>query len=250
MMLLTSSKACLRHPDCPSARENRDTVFCQMRRAMDLIHYVVKDGVMESAAALAGGCAGVTGAATDDIDLDGIRTAHGALRQLTDLGEMTRLTLLRPTGSKDRLARTVDAIVERAHDFTDSAYTSHEHRETILLLCERARVQLNQLMRAAATMERLDAASPSEDMEHALTGLLGAGREMRELLLRVVEDQVAELPNATRNSADALSTIRTVALTPDSPRIDEAAARFTENMDHVLEVSCRDAERRFRERQL
>lgn len=46
-------QTCLRHPDCPSARENRDTVFCQMRRAMDLIHYVVKDGVLDSAAQLA-----------------------------------------------------------------------------------------------------------------------------------------------------------------------------------------------------
>ncbi|GBP22003.1 Alpha-catulin [Eumeta japonica] len=38
-------QACLRHPGCASARENRDTVFCQMRRAMDLIHYVVRDGL-------------------------------------------------------------------------------------------------------------------------------------------------------------------------------------------------------------
>ena len=45
-------QACLRHPDCPSARENRDTVFCQMRRAMDLIHYVVKDGVLDCQASL------------------------------------------------------------------------------------------------------------------------------------------------------------------------------------------------------
>jgi hypothetical protein len=45
-------QTCLRHPDCPSARENRDTVFCQMRRAMDLIHYVVKDGVLDSVARL------------------------------------------------------------------------------------------------------------------------------------------------------------------------------------------------------
>lgn len=48
ILLLTSSKTCLRHPDSMDARENRDTVFCQMRRAMDLIHYVVKDGVLES----------------------------------------------------------------------------------------------------------------------------------------------------------------------------------------------------------
>ncbi|KAJ2947810.1 hypothetical protein O0L34_g9599 [Tuta absoluta] len=45
LMLLTSSKTCLRHPGSASARENRDTVFCQMRRAMDLIHYVVRDGL-------------------------------------------------------------------------------------------------------------------------------------------------------------------------------------------------------------
>lgn len=38
----------LRHPECSYAKENRDTIFCQMRRAMDLIHYVVKDGVIEN----------------------------------------------------------------------------------------------------------------------------------------------------------------------------------------------------------
>jgi hypothetical protein len=43
-------QTCLRHPECMTARENRDTVFCQMRRAMDLIHYVVKDGVLDCAA--------------------------------------------------------------------------------------------------------------------------------------------------------------------------------------------------------
>ena len=43
-----SLQVCLRHPECMSSRENRDTVFCQMRRAMDLIHYVVKDGVLDS----------------------------------------------------------------------------------------------------------------------------------------------------------------------------------------------------------
>lgn len=42
------SQTSLRHPECTYSKENRDTVFCQMRRAMDLIHYVVKDGVLET----------------------------------------------------------------------------------------------------------------------------------------------------------------------------------------------------------
>lgn len=49
LMLLVSTKSSLRHPDCIHAKENRDTVFCQMRRAMDLIHYVVKDGILAAA---------------------------------------------------------------------------------------------------------------------------------------------------------------------------------------------------------
>lgn len=51
LMLLVASKTSLRHPDCIHSKENRDTVFCQMRRAMDLIHYVVKDGILSAAAA-------------------------------------------------------------------------------------------------------------------------------------------------------------------------------------------------------
>ena len=38
-------------------------------------------------------------------------------------------------------------------DFTDSAYTSHDHRENILLLCDRVRLQLNQLLRAGLTSQ-------------------------------------------------------------------------------------------------
>lgn len=46
LMLLISSKTSLRHPECMHSKENRDTVFCQMRRAMDLIHYVIKDSIL------------------------------------------------------------------------------------------------------------------------------------------------------------------------------------------------------------
>lgn len=45
---LNSFQTSLRHPECRFSKECRDTIFCQMRRAMDLIHYVVKDGVIEN----------------------------------------------------------------------------------------------------------------------------------------------------------------------------------------------------------
>lgn len=56
LLLLTSSKACLRHPDSTTARENRDTVFLEMRRAIDLIHSTVKDGVLPAITEVSAAC--------------------------------------------------------------------------------------------------------------------------------------------------------------------------------------------------
>lgn len=46
---------------------------------------------------------------------------------------------------QESLAALLECIVEQTEDFTDSAYTSHEHREGILQLCHLARQELRQL---------------------------------------------------------------------------------------------------------
>lgn len=38
-------------------------------------------------------------------------------------------------------------LVERAHEFTDCAYTKHEHREAILVLMYCIKMQLNKLVK-------------------------------------------------------------------------------------------------------
>lgn len=48
--------------------------------------------------------------------------------------------------SKENLSATLEVILERVEDFTDSAYTSHEHRERILELCTQARTELQQFV--------------------------------------------------------------------------------------------------------
>lgn len=47
-VLITSSKVCMVHYNCVIARENRNTVFCQIRRGMDHIHFIIKDTIIES----------------------------------------------------------------------------------------------------------------------------------------------------------------------------------------------------------
>ncbi|XP_033207723.1 alpha-catulin isoform X4 [Belonocnema kinseyi] len=141
MMLLTSSKACLRHPDCASAKENRDTVFCQMRRAMDLIHYVVKDGVVECSESESYWNSQVL--QQEDWDTS---TVFSALKHFERLLDKRKNSLLGPN-YKETLLSSLETVIERTQDFTDSAYTTHEHRENILLLCDRTRLELNALFR-------------------------------------------------------------------------------------------------------
>ncbi|XP_037792726.1 alpha-catulin-like [Penaeus monodon] len=242
MMLLTASKVCLRHPECLTSRENRDTVFCQMRRAMDLIHYVVKDGVLDSVNAQ--GEARVNGQSPAESpgtlkarqeDWDANHTMYGAIRYLEDSVEMTRMTLCGPA-VRDRLCQAVDTICERMQDFTDSAYTSHEHRENILLLTDRIRLELNQLLRVGVNLEQKEPLSPGDDLETAINAVLAATRDMKIQLQNTALVQAEELVRGACEESELISALKNAGLATDQERLDEYADRFLEHIEHIQEV--------------
>ncbi|XP_047504359.1 alpha-catulin isoform X4 [Pieris napi] len=243
LMLLTSSKTCLRHPGSASARENRDTVFCQMRRAMDLIHYVVRDGLpgheeqsqevtysrdKEQAAQWEAG------------------TALGALRGLT-----TQVRAARARGGADgsrrrALAATLRALVERTHDFTDSAYTSHEHRQRILALAERIAYELERLVSVAVSLEEQGVSGTLAALESACAGATTAAGELERALIAAARHQardLASLAEQARKIATDLAHIgnlrRKIASScgeRESERLHNIASQLHEQLDHIIEV--------------
>ncbi|CAH0724793.1 unnamed protein product, partial [Brenthis ino] len=227
LMLLTSSKTCLRHPGSASARENRDTVFCQMRRAMDLIHYVVRDGLPgheehshEAAQWEAG-------------------TALGALRGLS-----TQVRAARARGGADgsrrrALAATLRALVERTHDFTDSAYTSHEHRQRILALAERIAYELERLVAVAVSLEEQGGSGTGAALESACTGATSAASELERALVVAARDQardLAPLADEARKLASDLAHIASSCGERESERLHNIASQLHEQLDHIIEV--------------
>ncbi|XP_025405107.1 alpha-catulin isoform X1 [Sipha flava] len=227
MLLLTSSKACLRHPDSSEASQNRDTVFCQMRRAMDLIHYVVKDGVKESD--------GETMALTPYVsEQDGGDTLGHALNALDSFVDMTRLTLV--LSEKETLLRTMDVIMERTQDFTDSAYTRHEHRENILTLCDRVKTHLDQLIRAGARLEQCDEYSPTKSLEVAVNQCLDATKELRVQLIATCKEQSHDLPLIIRTGYDLVTFIQTTASDGDIDSLNKYGDQFVEVIDQIGEI--------------
>ncbi|XP_069362088.1 alpha-catulin isoform X8 [Maniola hyperantus] len=227
LMLLTSSKTCMRHPGSASARENRDTVFCQMRRAMDLIHYVVRDGLPgheETSHEAAQWEAG---------------TALGALRGLS-----TQVRAARARGGADSarrraLAATLRALVERTHDFTDSAYTSHEHRQRILALAERIAYELERLVAVAVSLEEQNGNSSGAALESACTGATSAASELERALVVAARDQakdLAHLAEEARKLASDLSHIASSCSERESERLHNIASLLHEQLDHIIEV--------------
>lgn len=64
---------------------------------------------------------------------------------------MTRVTLVGPH-TEAKLLGALETLIETMQDFTDSAYTSHEHRERILMLCEKLRHELALLLRIGTNL--------------------------------------------------------------------------------------------------
>ncbi len=64
---------------------------------------------------------------------------------------MTRVTGVGPN-TEGKLQNALETMIETAQDFTDSAYTSHENRERILILCERVRQELTILLRIGVSL--------------------------------------------------------------------------------------------------
>ncbi|CAM1322062.1 CTNNAL1 (predicted) [Pycnogonum litorale] len=242
MMLLTASKTCLRHPDSDTSRENRDTVFCQMRRAMDMIHFVVKDGVIPDLAPAGDdryngkrnrNRSSATSARAFD-DLENNFTVHNTIKKFENIVEMTRMTLVGPS-YRERLTSALDSVVECTQDFTDSAYTSHEHREKILLLCDRAKLELNQLLRIGISMDQTEITSPGDELEMAIVQLLSATQDLRRQLQITALDQAVDVRQFCYEQ-NVLHAIRNSALAGDTDRIEEYSERFHEQAEHLHEV--------------
>ncbi|KAM5183978.1 alpha-catulin isoform 2-T2 [Callospermophilus lateralis] len=126
MMLLTASKTCLRHPNCESAHKNKEGVFDRMKVALDKVVEIVTDCKPNG-----------------ESDISSISIFTGIKEFKMNIEAVRENPYFQ---SKENLSATLEVILERMEDFTDSAYTSHEHRERILELSTQARMELQQFI--------------------------------------------------------------------------------------------------------
>ncbi|CAG7728353.1 unnamed protein product, partial [Allacma fusca] len=127
-------------------------------------------------------------------------------------------------------------------DFTDSAYTSHEHRENILLLCDGVGLQVNQLLRVGLTSqgsgltlnEQKDGSSI--EVEQAIEGTLKSVYELRTQLQETAFAQASDMMRSSKEVSEIVEVMRNAALTTDSERLEEVSQHFNEHLERTQEV--------------
>ncbi|KAG9344997.1 hypothetical protein JZ751_009537 [Albula glossodonta] len=217
MMLLTASKTCLRHPDCESARINKDAVFQRMRFALELVIQIVTD----------------TRPSTDPEVLP--VSIYSGIRDFKAKVEGLRAELYCLSG--ESLAVLLERITEQTEDFTDSAYTSHEHREGILQLCHLARQELGQLCTHWAHSKSLKAKEATEEMEISILKTCQSMSELRQELHRAAVGPAVDL---LKYHADhtVLKALKVSGGEGNLEGVAEYSCRLTEQKEQLVET-CR-----------
>ncbi|CAG9533180.1 unnamed protein product [Cercopithifilaria johnstoni] len=216
MLLLTSNKALLRHPDNESARQCRNGVFQQMRLALQLIAFCVSDGVMHFDASHF-----VLPSSEEVLDIGMQLTANAAIRRLMEMLEMARMTCNIGTSTRERLISALDSLCEMTQDFTDSAYTPHHHREQILDFLEECRLELTNLIQPDVADEPLR----NESIEVSVERLTRRLKDLKKQLQIVAMEQISEVLRTNEDQV-ILSSIKTCSVSGDIDGHAERNLRF------------------------
>ncbi|KAI4544984.1 hypothetical protein MG293_005250 [Ovis ammon polii] len=173
MMLLTASKTCLRHPNCESAHKNKEGVFDRMKVALDKVIEIVTECKTNG-----------------ENDISSISIFTG-IKEFKMNIETLRENLY--FQSKETLSVMLEALLERTEDFTDCAYTSHEHRERILELSAQARMELQQLISVWIQAQSRKTKSIAEELELTILKISHNLNELKKELHSTAAQLAADL---------------------------------------------------------
>ncbi|KAM4851335.1 alpha-catulin isoform X2 [Urocitellus parryii] len=217
MMLLTASKTCLRHPNCESAHKNKEGVFDRMKVALDKVVEIVTDCKPNG-----------------ESDISSISIFTGIKEFKMNIEAVRENPYFQ---SKENLSATLEVILERTEDFTDSAYTSHEHRERILELSTQARMELQQFISVWIQAQSIKTKSIAEELELTVLKISHSLNELKKELHSTAMQLAADL---LKYHADhvVLKALKLTGVEGNLEALAEYACKLSEQKEQLVET-CR-----------
>ncbi|XP_020626915.1 catenin alpha-2-like [Orbicella faveolata] len=220
-MLLSSSKAYVRHPEVTSAKANRDFVMKQMSEAVNAI-----SGATQAT--------GVSGPHPLE--------APGALA--TALDDFDSQVAMDPTSYSEKrtrptLEQRLESIISGAAQLADSMSTRDDTRDKIIASCNGVRQALQDLLSEYmnhATGKKK--ATPGGSLDQALERMCKRTRELRGQLRRAVVDHVSD---SFLETTMPLIMMIEAAQAGNEREVEECAKLFTEHaakLEEVANLAC------------
>ncbi|OXB57011.1 hypothetical protein ASZ78_015597 [Callipepla squamata] len=215
MMLLTASKTCLRHPDCESARINKDGVFHRMRLALEQVIDTVTDSRPNG---------------ENEVAPISIYTGIKEFKNKVE-GLRENLYFL----SKENLSTMLEVILEHTEDFTDSAYTSHEHREHILELSKQAKMELEQLVSVWMQAQNQKTKDLMEDLEVAILKTCQCMNELKREVHSAATSLAADLLKYHTDHM-VLKALKITGVEGNLEAVAEYTCKLSEQKEQLVEI--------------
>ncbi len=214
MMLLTASKAYVRHPELSAAKANRDFVLRQVCEAVNTISDVAQGRTPKDGQSSYEG-PGELAAALDDFD------DYIIINPLVYDEQKNRPSL------EERL----ESIISGAALMADSSCTRDERRERIVAECNSVRQALQDLLN-----EYMHNAGkrPTEQLDSAIEAMCRKTRDLRRQLRKAVVDHVSD---SFLEADGPLMLLVAAAQEGKEAEVEEAAAVFQEHANKLVEVS-------------
>jgi len=214
MMLLTTSKAYVRHPELAAARANRDYAYKQVCDAISAIHDVAN-------------ASGVPGLHP----YEGPGELAAALDELDQKIIMDPLTY-NEVRSRPSLEERVESIISGAALMADSSCTRDDRRERIVQECNAVRQALQDLL--TEYMNNAGKKEPSQELEDAIDNMTKKTKDLRRQLRKAVVDHVSDTFLETNVP---LLVLIEAAKAGDERGVEEYAQVFMEHANKLVEVA-------------
>ncbi|XP_077991933.1 catenin alpha-2-like [Glandiceps talaboti] len=214
-MLLTASKAYIRHPDVSAAKENRDYVVKQLCEAVNAISGVTQaTGDSQPNPSIEG--AGELAAALDALD-------QCIVMNPADYNEVR---------SRPSLEERLESIISGAALMADSSCTRDDHRDRIVAECNAVRQALQDLL--SEYMACAGKPDRSDPLDQAIDRMFKKTRDLRRQLRKAVVDHVSD--SFLETNVPLLVLIE-AAKSGNEKEVEEYAAVFQEHANKLVEVA-------------
>ncbi|CAF0783629.1 unnamed protein product [Rotaria sordida] len=218
MLILTSSKAYLRHNECLHARKCRDLVYSQVRRALDMVQLIVYDS----------GSTTLNNTSTLTLllaknEINFIKS----LRQFEYAIEMLNVSSTSTT--KEQLEQLCNTTIDNSQDFTDSIYISIEQREKVLEYHKKLQDQLAEIIKLISDKQ-------NDAFLSAIQTIQQVAREFRQQLEQMAMFRASEFFR-THDESVLLNELKTYSLTNRIDLLQDSIDQFREQADIAIELS-------------